>query len=155
MMCNMILMEQLEIIHYCHPNCTPLKLNDPPKMVHRSTNGERGSEGYKEYAVVRPDNWGWGGGDNKSSAGNDIVYTKSDENMFAAETTPTYAEIANQSVMTVTIERVAGDITVTFDIVGDNGSTIQTTAKVTDNFADDVTLFMCADGSYCKVMEVK
>ena len=25
LMCNMILMEQLEIIHYCHPNCTPLK----------------------------------------------------------------------------------------------------------------------------------
>ncbi len=119
------------------------------------TTGERDAEGYSEYAVVRPDNWGWGGGDNFSKGGNAIEYTKSDELLFDASKTPSFAETANQSVITLTVERVAGVVTLTFDIAGDNGENIQTTAKVTDNFGDDLTFFMVADGSYCKVTEVK
>lgn len=114
---------------------------------------ERDTEGYSEYAVVRPDCWGWGGGDNKSLAGNDIVYTKSFESFDTLD--PTFAATANNGVITVTIERVGTTVTFTYDIVGNNGATLQTTAAVTDNFADDLVFFFCADGSYCTIKSVK
>ncbi len=114
---------------------------------------ERDTEGYSEYAVVRPDCWGWGGGDNKSLAGNDIVYTKSFESFDTLD--PTFAATANNGVITLTIERVGTTITFTYDIVGNNGATLQTTAAVTDNFGDDLVFFFCADGSYCTIKSVK
>ena len=115
--------------------------------------GERDSEGYFEYAVVRPDTWGWGGGDNFSKAGNAIEYTKNFDSFDTI--TPTFGETAADSTITVTVERVGGVVTVSFVVAGNNGTTYETSAKVTDNFADDLTFFFCADGSYCKVMEVK
>ena len=117
------------------------------------TTTERDAEGYSEYAVVRPDNWGWGGGDNKSKAGNDIVYTKSFESFDTLD--PSFAATANAGVITLTIERVGNTVTFTYDIAGDNVAKLQTTAAVTDEFADELVFFFCADGSYCTINSVK
>lgn len=113
---------------------------------------ERDTTDYKEYAVVRPDNWGWGGGDNMSVSGNAIEYTKTFDSFDTLS--PSFAETTNDSNIKVTIEKKGEVITYTFDIAGTNKETLQTTAKVTEATNNDVFFFLSADGSYVTVNSV-
>ena len=98
---------------------------------------------YKEYAVVRGDNWGWGGGDNKSSAGSDITYEGGIADLGDADFVATMKDCH----LDITITRSGNDITMVTKGTGTNGKTFTRTAKFTDDLSAGVNVFFVPDTS--------
>lgn len=98
---------------------------------------------YKEYAVVRGDNWGWGGGDNKSSAGSDITYEGGIADLGDADFIATMKDCH----LDITITRSGNDITMVTKGTGTNGKTFTRTAKFTDDLSAGVNVFFVPDTS--------
>lgn len=98
---------------------------------------------YKEYAVVRGDNWGWGGGDNKSSAGSDITY----EGGIADLGDTDFIATMKDCHLDITITRNGNDITMVTKGTGTNGKTFTRTAKFTDDLSAGVNVFFVPDTS--------
>ena len=101
---------------------------------------------YKEYAVVRGDNWGWGGGDNKSVDGSDITY----EGGIADEALggdAGFIAMMKDAKLAVTITRSGNDVTYTYKATGANGSATTRTAKFSANMGDGCYVFFVPDTS--------
>lgn len=77
-------------------------------------NGQGQSENYFEYAVIRADNWGWGGGDNLAHNGTEIVKGGTIGECLAD--VATYNEYIQDSNVTLTINR-KGDLIATEAVV--------------------------------------
>ena len=102
--------------------------------------------GYKEYAVVRGDNWGWGGGDNKSVDGSDITY----EGGIADEALggdAGFVAMMKDAKLAVTITRSGNDVTYTYKATGANGSATTRTAKFSANMGNGCYVFFVPDTS--------
>ncbi len=100
-------------------------------------------DSYKEYAVVRGDNWGWGGGDNKSSAGSDITYEGGLADLGDADFIATMKDCH----LDITITRSGNDITMVTKGTGTNGKTFTRTAKFTDDLSAGVNVFFVPDSA--------
>jgi hypothetical protein len=95
------------------------------------------SADYKEFAVVRADSWGWGGGDNASLNGEPIEYTntlsETEEDMWA-----TFRDIMTKATVSLTVSRDGNDITIEADVVGkeDASKSFEYTATFVAGYAD-------------------
>lgn len=116
------------------------------------------SENYFEYAVVRADRWGWGGGENMSHNGNQIDYGGTIGDLIG--TPESFYEIAKDSNVQLTINR-KGDLIATEAVVtsiADPSKSYTYTATFTLDAADNDLYFgMTVDGSYIamKTLTVK
>ena len=101
---------------------------------------------YKEYAVVRGDNWGWGGGDNKSVDGSDITYEGGIADEALGGDTG-FIAMMKDAKLAVTITRSGNDVTYTYKATGANGSATTRTAKFSANMGDGCYVFFVPDTS--------
>ena len=106
---------------------------------------------YKEHAVVRSDNWGWGGGDNKSLAGADIVY----DGGIATAGDETFKEILKEAKFESTIKR-SGDMVTISEVVTSVADATKSYTRTVTLQADtnDIYLFFVADASYIEINSV-
>ncbi len=111
-------------------------------------------QGYKEYALIRTDSWGWGGGDNKSLDGNPIVYnsTLTDINESGSTDDEFIATMADAHVDAV-VQRTANGVKITYNVTGANGVTFTYTAE-TEVATEDLYVFFACDGSEVTVTPV-
>lgn len=104
---------------------------------------------HKEFAVVRADDWGWGGGDNKSLSGDAITYTHD----WADEAS--YKEIMEDAHITMEVARKGSWIQVSADVVSNKDETKKYNRTVTLNTAEgNVFLNFTVDGSCLKINSV-
>lgn len=106
--------------------------------------------GHKEFAVVRADNWGWGGGDNKSLSGDDIIYTST----YADEAV--FKDIMSDAHGTLTFERTGAVIKVSGKFVSnaDASKSYERTVTLTTEDSSDVFVNFTVDNSYLKIKSV-
>ena len=100
-------------------------------------------EGYKEYAVVRGDNWGWGGGDNKTVDGNDISYQGGIADLGEAD----FIATMKDAHLEVSITREGNDIEYTYTAIGANGIETTRTVNFTSDLSEGCYVFFVSDGS--------
>ena len=99
--------------------------------------------GYKEYAVVRGDNWGWGGGDNKTVDGNDISYQGGIADLGEAD----FIATMKDAHLEVSITREGNDIEYTYTAIGANGIETTRTVNFTSDLSEGCYVFFVSDGS--------
>lgn len=99
--------------------------------------------GYKEYAVVRGDNWGWGGGDNKTVDGNDISYQGGIANLGDAD----FIATMKDAHLEVSVTREGNDIEYTYTAIGANGIETTRTVNFTSDLSEGCYVFFVSDGS--------
>ena len=114
-------------------------------------NNTKDSTGYKEYAVIRGDNWGWGGGDNKTLAGNDISY---DGGVASVADDATFIAMMKDAHLDVKISRSGNNITYVYDATGKDGTKTTRTAKFTDDLSAGCYVFFVPDTSTFTVTQV-
>lgn len=109
---------------------------------------------YIEYAVVRNDNWGWGGGDNKSLSGDDMVYSNSLAEAMTDAEWATFKEIFKKANVKLEIERDGKNINITSNVKSKDDETKSFVYKASFVAADaagteagDVYLKLVVDGS--------
>ena len=105
-----------------------------------TTNAERATNGYKEYAVVRADNWGWGGGDNMTLDKTAITYSEAPANEVLIDT-------LKEAEIVVNIKRNGNDFAYKYTATGANGTTYDRTATFTVKADDPMNIFFVVDGS--------
>ena len=98
---------------------------------------------YKEYAVVRGDNWGWGGGDNKTVDGNDISYQGGIADLGEAD----FIATMKDAHLEVSITREGNDIEYTYTAIGANGIETTRTVNFTSDLSEGCYVFFVSDGS--------
>ena len=106
---------------------------------------------YKEYAVVRGDNWGWGGGDNKSLSGGDITYEGGVADLGDADFIATMKDCH----IDATITRSGNDITMVYNGTGANGLTFTRTAKFSEDMSAGAYVFFVSDNAEVTVTKVE
>ena len=99
--------------------------------------------GYKEYAVVRGDNWGWGGGDNKTVDGNDISYQGGIADLGDAD----FIATMKDAHLEVSITREGNDIEYTYTAIGANGIETTRTVNFTSDLSEGCYVFFVSDSS--------
>ncbi len=99
--------------------------------------------GYKEYAVVRGDNWGWGGGDNKTVDGNDISYQGGVADLGEAD----FIATMKDAHLEVSITREGNDIEYTYTAIGANGIETTRTVNFTSDLSEGCYVFFVSDSS--------
>ena len=99
--------------------------------------------GYKEYAVVRGDNWGWGGGDNKTVDGNDISYQGGIADLGEAD----FIATMKDAHLEVSVTREGNDIEYTYTAIGANGIETTRTVNFTSDLSEGCYVFFVSDGS--------
>lgn len=99
--------------------------------------------GYKEYAVVRGDNWGWGGGDNKTVDGNDISYQGGVADLGEAD----FIATMKDAHLEVSVTREGNDIEYTYTAIGANGIETTRTVNFTSDLSEGCYVFFVSDGS--------
>lgn len=99
--------------------------------------------GYKEYAVVRGDNWGWGGGDNKTVDGNDISYQGGIADLGDAD----FIATMKDAHLEVSVTREGNDIEYTYTAIGANGIETTRTVNFTSDLSEGCYVFFVSDGS--------
>ena len=99
--------------------------------------------GYKEYAVVRGDNWGWGGGDNKTVDGNDISYQGGIADLGDAD----FIATMKDAHLEVSITREGNDIEYTYKAIGANGIETTRTVNFTSDLSEGCYVFFVSDSS--------
>ncbi len=105
---------------------------------------------YKEYAVVRGDNWGWGGGDNKTVDGTDITYEGGLADLGDADFIATMKDCKVNLVIT----KNGNDVTMVSNITGANGKTATRTAKFTVDMSAGAYVFLVPDTAEITVTPV-
>ncbi len=105
---------------------------------------------YKEYAVVRGDNWGWGGGDNKTVDGTDITYEGGIADLGDADFIATMKDCKVNLVIT----KNGNDVTMVSNITGANGKTATRTAKFTADMSAGAYVFLVPDTAEITVTPV-
>lgn len=98
---------------------------------------------YKEYAVVRGDNWGWGGGDNKTVDGNDISYQGGIADLGDAD----FIATMKDAHLEVSVTREGNDIEYTYTAIGANGIETTRTVNFTSDLSEGCYVFFVSDGS--------
>ncbi len=99
--------------------------------------------GYKEYAVVRGDNWGWGGGDNKTVDGNDISYQGGVADLGEAD----FIATMKDAHLEVSVTREGNDIEYTYTAIGANGIETTRTVNFTSDLSEGCYVFFVSDSS--------
>lgn len=99
--------------------------------------------GYKEYAVVRGDNWGWGGGDNKTVDGNDISYQGGIADLGDAD----FIATMKDAHLEVSVTREGNGIEYTYTAIGANGIETTRTVNFTSDLSEGCYVFFVSDGS--------
>jgi len=112
-------------------------------------------EGYKEYAVIRADSWGWGGGDNMSVDGNAITYetTLVDANADG-EIWDEFLAIMADAHIDATITKTATGIELVYNVAGANGGSFTYTAKTDVDTSAGLYVFFVCDNSEVTVAKV-
>lgn len=123
-------------------------------------NAARGAEGYKEYAVVRSDDWGWGGGDNNSLSGNPIVYKDymngSKLDLSTPEGEAAFMDIMEAAEVTANIKRNGSDITINVKAISLKDSSKSYTRTVTfTETSDNISFFFTVDNCYLEMLSVE
>jgi len=114
------------------------------------SNVPRGGEGYTEYAVVRADDWGWGGGDNHTKSGNEIKYTHTWENADA------FIDIMQSAKVTLNVKRSGTDVTINAEAVSLDDSSKSYTRTVTfTETTDDMYISFTVDNSYMEMVSIE
>lgn len=113
-------------------------------------------EGYKEYAVIRADSWGWGGGDNMSVDGNAITYestltdTNADGNVWDE-----FLAIMADAHIDATITKTATGIELVYAVTGANGGSFNYTARTDVDTSAGLYVFFVCDNSEVTVAKVE
>lgn len=103
---------------------------------------------YKEYAVVRADSWGWGGGDNKSLDGNDIVYTSDIVDTNAnGDTWDEFKAIMADAHIDATVTKTATGVELVYEVKGANGESFKYTATTDVDTSEGLYVFFACDTS--------
>lgn len=107
-----------------------------------------GVDGHAEYAVVRADSWGWGGGDGFSSNGTALVYTSTCPNWDV------FKEIMADAHVTLKVARSGALVKVTANIVSNTDSTKSYvyTVDVGIDEGEPAFVSLTVDGSCLKIM---
>lgn len=106
---------------------------------------------YKEYAVIRSDNWGWGGGDNLSLSGDPINY----DGGVATAGDDAFKEILKEAKFDTTITRKGDEVTISEVVTSVSDASKSYTRTVTFKAStDDIYMFFVADGSYIEINSV-
>jgi len=87
-----------------------------------------------EYAVVRSDNWGWGGGDNRTLSGKEITYDNSI--ISAGGSWDDWKAIMKDANITMDVVRSGAEIQIVAEIVSQADATKKMTYKVNLNAAN-------------------
>ena len=123
------------------------------KITGSKVPAEEVGESYKEYAVIRGDNCGWGNGEafsNKALGGGDITYEGGNVEIGDEE----FIAIMKDCHVDVTITKNNNDVTMVYDINGANGKNVKRTAKFTSDMSDGVYVFFSPDGAEITVTPV-
>lgn len=107
-------------------------------------------ESYKEYAVIRGDNWGWGGGNNMSIDGTPITY----EGGVAELGDIDFIATMKDCHIDATITRNGNDITMVYQGTGANGKTFTRTAKFSADVSAGCYVFFVPDSAEVTVTPV-
>ncbi|MCI8379632.1 MAG: hypothetical protein HFH72_14140 [Lachnospiraceae bacterium] len=130
---------------YLWENYTMLFTNDGSTVA-----AAQAPSGHKEFAIVRADNWGWGGGDNKSLSGDDIIFTSTwtSEDIFN--------EIMVDAHVILTFERTGSIVKIIGKIFSniDTAKSYERTATFITEEQSDVFLNFIVDHSYMKITSV-
>ena len=124
-------------------------------FVNKKTSGtqapaDEAGEGYKEYAVVRGDNWGWGGGDNKTVDGTDITYEGGIADLGDAD----FIDTMKDCKVNLVITKNGNDVTMVSDITGANGKTVKRTVKFSVDMSAGSYVFFTPDSATIEVTPV-
>lgn len=115
----------------------------------------RGAAGYKEYAVIRSDNYGWGGKGpdeqaNKTLSDNPITYNNS------LPEDATFIDIMKEAKVTANLKRNESTITVTVEAVSLKDSSKSYTRTVTfTETSDDINFFFSVDSCYLEMISAE
>ncbi len=106
---------------------------------------DRDAADYKEYFVLRSDNWGWGNDDfDMNMISNNYPDTDEDGDIWNDfRTTMQGAYVTIEADHSVT-----GNVFVTATAVGTNGTTLVETYQQPVSATDDIVAFLVCDGSY-------
>lgn len=109
---------------------------------------EEVGETYKEYAVVRSDSWGWGGGDNLSSDGKAIEYTTDivDANNDG-DVWDDFKGIMADAHIDATIKAEGNVISLEYKVKGANDASYTYTAKTEADISAGLYVFFACDTS--------
>ena len=110
-----------------------------PVTVFTTAAEREDKENYKEYAVIRSDSWGWGGGDNLTSDGNAITYVND-----WAEPDILVAAMKDATI-TKNIVRSGNEFTMKDTIVSADGKTFTSTTKFTTAADKTMNIFLTTD----------
>lgn len=103
---------------------------------------------YKEYAVVRADNWGWGGGDNLSVDGKAIEYTSDIQDAGNdGDTWDDFKAIMKDAHIDATVTKTATGIELKYAVTGANGQSFNYTAKTDVDTSAGLYVFFACDTS--------
>ena len=111
---------------------------------------DEAGESYKEYAVIRGDNWGWGGGNNMSIDGTPITYEGGVAELGDADFIATMKDCH----IDATITRNGNDITMVYQGTGANGMTFTRTAKFSADMSAGCCVFFVPDSAEVTVTPV-
>ncbi len=113
-------------------------------------------EGYKEYAVVRADSWGWGGGDNLSCDGKAIEYTSTLEDANASgDAWDEFKAVMADAHIDATVTKTATGFELKYDVKGANGTSYTYTAKTEADTSAGLYVFFVCDTSEVTVAKVE
>lgn len=101
-----------------------------------------GEEGYKEYATIRADGWGWLDG------ANDDAHRPTFEHNFNWDT---FVADMNGAVVDMTIRRVGAELKMTTLITTPTGQTLNYTWTRNDMPSGTLGFFLTVDGSYLEI----
>lgn len=119
------------------------------------------SEGYVEYAVVRADNWGWGGPDNNTSLSGKVI-TYANSIMDAGGTWEDWQSIIKDSDVTLKITRSGSELQIVAEIVSQADNTKKIDYKVglnagtaEGNAPDPLYMVFAVDNSYINLKSME
>lgn len=124
-------------------------------------NAARDAEGYKEYAVVRSDDWGWSvTGNNITLSSNPITYNDymngSELDLSTAEGQSAFMDIMEAAKVTANIKRSGSDITINVTAVSLKDSSKSYTRTVTfTETSDDISFFFTVDNCYLEMVSIE
>lgn len=109
---------------------------------------ERGAEGYAEYAVIRADNYGWGGAYDAANIALDMDGVAPDGDPWWA----TFREKMNGAEVEMVVDHASeGTAYVKAVATATDGTVITETFSCPVSFVDDINVFMVADGAHAKL----
>ncbi len=116
----------------------------------RFSDAVRGADGASDYVVVRGDDWGWGGGDNRTKSGNEIHYSHDYQDADAL------IDIMNSAKVTANVQRKGKDVTISVEAVSlkDSSKSYTRTVNFTETDAD-MYFTLLVDNSYIEMVSVE